>query len=84
MANLVDEDTYKSAAMKHVYKDLLPFVQSATPIFFWGETGNGMGFYARAVHKASRKGGKLLRKPCFELDEKTLQEQLFGIHEQKG
>lgn len=84
MTNLVDKVTYDSAAMKQVYKDLLPFVQSASPIFFWGETGSGMGFYARAVHEASRKEGNLLRKPCFELDEKTLQEQLFGINEQKG
>lgn len=83
MTELLENVIYKSAAMQQVRKELDSCIQTGLPILFWGEGGSGMGFYARAIHEVSRTG-KLLRKPCFDLDEHTVQEQLFGVKDQPG
>jgi len=83
MASRLDKVIYKSGVMQQVRKEVEPCVKTASPILFWGESGSGMGFYAGAIHEVSRDG-KLLREPCFNLDENTIQEQLFGVNDQKG
>jgi len=83
MSSLLDKVIYNSAAMQQMHKGIDPWIKTASPILFWGEAGAGMGFYAGAIHEASR-AGKLLRKPCFELDEKSVQEQLLGVNDQRG
>jgi DNA-binding NtrC family response regulator len=83
MAGILDSTTYNSAAMQQLCRDLGPFVHSAAPIFFWGETGTGMGFFAKALHNASRTG-KFLTIPCFSLDEDTIQQQFLGANDQSG
>ncbi len=83
MADILDSTTYKSAAMQQMCKDLAPFIHSVAPIFFWGETGSGMGFYARVLHDKSRTG-KFLTIPCFSLDETTVQQQFLGMNDQSG
>ncbi len=75
--------TSHSAVMQEIYQDLAPCLNTGSPILFWGEAGIGMGFSVRTIHAASRTG-KLLRKPCFELDEAAFQEQLFGSLEHAG
>lgn len=72
-----------SACMQDICQDLASCIKIGSPILFWGEAGIGMGFSARAIHEASRKG-KLLRKPCYELDEAAFPEQLFGNSEHGG
>jgi len=84
MADILDSTTYKSASMQQMCRDLVSFVHSTAPIFFWGETGSGMGFYARAIHNASARIGKFLTIPCFSLDENTVQQQFLGVNDQNG
>ncbi len=84
MENLLDKMIYKSKTMQQVRKELKPFIHSASPILFWGEPGSGMGFYARAIHEASREGQKFLREPGFELEEDTVTQQFLGIGNRTG
>lgn len=84
MSNLLDQVTYNSAAMQHVRKELVPFIDSAASILFWGETGSGMGFYAKAIHQASSRKGNFLKIPGFSLDEDTVKQQFIGVDEQPG
>ena len=80
---LLKELGCQSAGIQAICQDLASCIKTGSPILFWGEAGIGMGFSARAIHEASR-AGKLLRKPCFELDGAAFQEQLFGVPEHAG
>ena len=68
MSDRLNCTTHQSPAMQQMCKELAPFIQSTAPILFWGETGSGMSFYAKALHSASR-AGKFVTIPCFSLDE---------------
>lgn len=83
MANLLEQNAYSSSAIQQMHKELAPFINSAAPLFFWGETGTGMGYYARLIHEASRNG-KLLTIPCFSLDDDSVQQQFLGSADQGG
>lgn len=83
MTQILDYTAYKSPAMQQMCKELAPFTDSAAPLLFWGETGSGMGFYARALHQASLTG-KLITIPCFSLDEETVQQQFLGTNDNPG
>jgi DNA-binding NtrC family response regulator len=83
MTNLLDNVIYKSAVMQQIHKELEPVVRSASPLFFWGESGSGMGFYARTIHKVSREG-KFLKIPGFSLDEETVKQQFLGENDHSG
>ena len=84
MDNLLDKVIYNSEAMQQVRKELIPFIDSAVSILFWGETGSGMGFYAKAIHEASQRKGKFLIIPGFSLDEDTAKQQFLGVEDQPG
>ncbi|MDY0093395.1 MAG: sigma 54-interacting transcriptional regulator, partial [Candidatus Vecturithrix sp.] len=68
MANLLEQVVYQSKAMQQVRAEVGPYIESATPILFWGETGSGMGFYAKAIHEVSGRTGKFIQIPGFSLD----------------
>ncbi|MDY0094511.1 MAG: sigma 54-interacting transcriptional regulator [Candidatus Vecturithrix sp.] len=72
-----------SAGMQAMCQELAPCVKTGSPLLFWGKPGSGMGFSVGAIHAVSRQG-KLLRKPCFELDDAAFSEQLFGNAEHGG
>jgi len=86
MITLLDKVVYNSAVMRQVRKELHPFIESesASPVFFWGETGCGMGFYAKAIHEASQRSGKFLKILGGLLDEETVKQQFLGINRQRG
>jgi DNA-binding NtrC family response regulator len=72
-----------SAGMQAMCQELAPCVKTGSPLLFGGKPGSGMGFSVGAIHAVSRQG-KLLRKPCFELDDAAFSEQLFGNAEHGG
>lgn len=84
MTNLLDKVIYKSEAMQQMHKEMGPFIDSSASILFWGETGSGMGFYARAIHEASGRTGQFLRIPSFSLDDDTVKQQFLGVDDQPG
>jgi DNA-binding NtrC family response regulator len=84
MVNLLEKVIYNSEIMQQRRKELGPFIESSAPILFWGESGSGMGFYARAIHEASARTGKFLRISGFSLDEDTVKQQFLGIDDEPG
>jgi len=84
MATLLDRVIFNSEAMQQVQKDLEPFIDSAAPLLFCGETKSGMGFYAQALHEISQRTGKFLVISAFALDEKTVKQQFLGGKDQPG
>lgn len=84
MASLLDKVVYRSEAMQQLRKEVGPFIESATSLLFWGETGSGMGFCAKAIHDASQRPGKLLIIPGFALDDETVKHQFLGVEDRPG
>lgn len=84
MTTPLDKVIYRSKIMQQVRKDLVPFIDSAASLLFWGETGSGMGFFARMIHESSSRHGKFLRIPGFSLDEDTVKQQFIGIDDRPG
>ncbi|MBD3308731.1 hypothetical protein GF339_20120 [candidate division KSB3 bacterium] len=84
MDNLLEKVIYHSDVMQQVRRETGPLIDSAAPLLFWGETGSGMGFYARAMHEASPRTGKFLRIPSFTLDEESVKQQFMGVDDQPG
>ena len=83
MGELLQKVVYKSDAMQQLRKETAPFIRTGAPILFWGEEGSGMGNYVRAIHEDSRQG-KLLRKPCFEIHDESMEELFFGTDDRIG
>lgn len=84
MANLLEQVVYQSKAMQQVRAEVGPYIESATPILFWGETGSGMGFYAKAIHEVSGRTGKFIQIPGFSLDKDSVKQQFLGLEEKSG
>jgi len=84
METLLDKVIFTSEAMQAVHKDIVPYIESAATVLFWGETGSGMGFLARAIHAASGRPGKFLTIPAFSLDEETVKQQFIGVEDRPG
>lgn len=84
MADFLTKDVSKSAAMRELREKIVPFIDSAKSILFWGETGSGMGYHAQEIHEASPREGKFLRISCFSLDEDVVKQQFFGVDEEPG
>ena len=84
MENLLEKMIHHSEAMQQVHREIGPFIESAAPILFWGETGSGMEFYAKAIHEASGRTGKFLTIPGFALDADTVKQQFLGIDNRQG
>ena len=84
MAGLLDQVIYKSAKMQQLKKEIGPFIESAATVLFWGETGSGMGFLARAIHEASGRAGKFLKIPGFSLEADSVKQQFLGIEDRPG
>ena len=84
MASLLEQVIYKSAKMQQLKKEIGPFIESAASILFWGETGSGMGFLARAIHEASGRTGKFLKIPGFSLEADSVKQQFLGIEDRPG
>ena len=84
MGNLLEQIVYHSEAMQQVRRELGPYIESATPILFWGETGSGMGFYAKAIHETSAREGEFIQIPGFSLDKDTVKQQFLGLEEKSG
>ena len=83
MKKLLQKVIYKSDAMQQLRRNITPILKTGAPVLFWGEAGSGMGNYVRAIHEDSRTG-RLLRKPCFEIDEDNVEELFFGTDERMG
>ncbi len=84
MASFLTKDISKSAAMRELREKVVPFIDSAKTILFWGETGSGMGYHAKEIHEASGRDGKFLRISCFSLDEEVVKQQFLGIDDAPG
>ena len=84
MPSLLEQVIYKSASMQQLRKEMGPFIESPASILFWGETGSGMGFLARAIHEASGRTGKFLKIPGFSLEGDSVKQQFLGIEDRPG
>ena len=84
MEILLDKVIFTSETMQAVHKEIIPYIESAATMLFWGETGSGMGFLARAIHEASGRPGKFLTIPGFSLDEETVKQQFIGVEDRPG
>ncbi len=84
MEDFLNKMVHSSAAMQPVRKDLVPFIESAKSILFWGETGSGMGFLVKTIHEDSQRPGKLLTIPGFSLDDEAIKQQFLGMNDQQG
>jgi DNA-binding NtrC family response regulator len=80
----LEKVVYTSQVMQELQQELKPVVDTAASLLFWGETGCGMGFLARMIHKSSSRTGAFLRIPGFTLDEDTVVQQLIGVDDQPG
>ena len=81
--SLLEQVTYNSSAMQDVRKEVDPLVHSAVPILFWGETGSGAAFYARAINAESREGA-FLRFSLMSLDGDLAKQAFYGKDQQQG
>ncbi len=84
MEKPLDQVIFTSETMQAVYKDIVPYIESAATVLFWGETGSGMGFLAKAIHEASGRPGKFLTIPGFSLDDETVKQQFLGVEHRPG
>ncbi len=84
MATLLEQVIYKSACMQQLRNEMGPFIESPVSILFWGETGSGMGFLAKAIHEASGRTGTFLKIPGFSLEADSVKQQFLGIEDRPG
>ncbi len=84
MADFLTKDVSNSAAMRELREKIVPFINSAKCMLFWGETGCGMGYHAKEIHKASGREGRFLRISSFSLDEDVVKQQFFGNNDTPG
>lgn len=84
MGSLADRIIMRSEAMQKIQSEVESFVDSASPLLFWGETKTGMGYYARNIHEVSPRTGRFLVIPGFSIDDDTVKQQFLGSGDGPG
>ncbi len=68
-----------SGVMAHAIRRLRRRAGGGDAILLAGETGVGKDVYARAVHRASGRGGRLVAVNCAALPTELVESELFGF-----
>jgi formate hydrogenlyase transcriptional activator len=69
----------RSAALKHVLKQVETVAPTDSPVLIYGETGTGKELIARAIHNLSaRRARTLVKLNCAAIPTGLLESELFG------
>ena len=80
--SLLSEINVRSKVMHKVFNTALKVAQVDSTVLIQGETGVGKGFFAKLIHRASkRKDGPFIRVDCGAIPESLLESELFGYEE---
>jgi transcriptional regulator with GAF, ATPase, and Fis domain len=82
--DVFDEIIGSSAALKYVLYKVKQIAPSDTAVLIHGETGSGKELFARAIHQASpRKGRMLMNMNCSVLRTDFIEGELFGVEKKE-
>jgi PAS domain S-box-containing protein len=80
--SLLTEIHVRSKVMHKVFHTALKVAQVDSTVLIQGETGVGKGFFAKLIHRASkRKDGPFIRVDCGAIPEPLVESELFGYEE---
>ncbi len=78
-ASLAGGLVYKSRAMAEIMALVPKMAETESPVLITGESGTGKELVARAIHRASRRGGgPFVAVNCGAIAESVLESELFG------
>ena len=77
--NLLSQTVIRNEAMHQVFDRAMKVAQVDSTVMIQGEAGVGKGFFARLIHRASkRKDGPFIRVDCGAIPESLIESELFG------
>jgi len=80
--NLLSQMVIRNEAMHQVFDRAMKVAQVDSTIMMQGESGVGKGFFARLIHRASkRKDGPFIRVDCGAIPESLIESELFGYED---
>ena len=80
--SLLAEINVRSKVMQKVFHTALKVAQVDSTVLIQGETGVGKGFFAKLIHRSSkRKDGPFIRVDCGAIPESLVESELFGYEE---
>ena len=80
--SLLSEINVRSKVMQKVFHTALKVAQVDSTVLIQGETGVGKGFFAKLIHRSSkRKDGPFIRVDCGAIPESLVESELFGYEE---
>jgi PAS domain S-box-containing protein len=80
--SLLSEINVRSKVMQKVFHTALKVAQVDSTVLIQGETGVGKGFFAKMIHRSSkRKDGPFIRVDCGAIPESLVESELFGYEE---
>jgi len=80
--NLLSQMVIRNEAMYRVFDRAMKVAQVDSTVIIQGESGVGKGFFARLIHRASkRKDGPFIRVDCGAIPESLIESELFGYED---
>ena len=80
--SLLSEINVRSKVMQKVFHTALKVAQVDSTVLIQGETGVGKGFFAKLIHRSSkRKDGPFIRVDCGAIPDSLVESELFGYEE---
>ena len=80
--NLLSQMVIRNEVMYQVLDRSIRVAQVDSTVLMQGESGVGKGFFARIIHRASkRKGGPFIRVDCGAIPESLIEAELFGYED---
>ena len=80
--NLLSQMVIRNEAMHQVLDRSMRVAQVDSIVLMQGESGVGKGFFARLIHRASkRKDGPFMRVDCGAIPESLIESELFGYED---
>jgi PAS domain S-box-containing protein len=80
--DLLSQTVIRNEAMQQVFDRAMKVAQVDSTVLIQGESGVGKGFFARLIHRASkRKGGPFIRVDCAAIPESLIESELFGYED---
>jgi len=80
--DLLSQMVIRNEAMHQVFDRAMKVAQVDSTVMIQGESGVGKGFFARLIHRASkRKDGPFIRVDCGAIPESLIESELFGYED---
>jgi len=80
--NLLSQMVIRNEAMYQAFDRAMKVAQVDSTVMIQGESGVGKGFFARLIHRASkRKDGPFIRVDCGAIPESLIESELFGYED---